>query len=145
MCNDHGDPFIAPLHNVLLAADLCDRLFSIITLMNSGHTCLFHKGFCAVYFRPKEKYAVTLSHSAQRKHAFWGEIKEMSKTKKLPAKKKISLELLHQILGHRSTRSFLAGDNANVWEDIEIIIDPDPFCTSCQISSMKKRLGLKFH
>ena len=50
MCNDHGDPFIATLHNVLLAPDLWNRLFSIITLMNSGHTCLFHKGFCTVYF-----------------------------------------------------------------------------------------------
>ena len=27
MCDDHGDPFIATLHNVLLAPDLCDRLF----------------------------------------------------------------------------------------------------------------------
>ena len=34
MCNNHGDPFIATLHSVLLAPDLCDRLFSIITLMN---------------------------------------------------------------------------------------------------------------
>ena len=50
MCDDHEDPFIATLHNVLLAPYLCDRLFSIITLMNSGHNCLFHKGFCTVYF-----------------------------------------------------------------------------------------------
>ena len=27
MCNNNGDPFIATLHNVLLAPDLCDRLF----------------------------------------------------------------------------------------------------------------------
>ena len=27
MCNDHGDPLIATLHNVLLEPDLCDRLF----------------------------------------------------------------------------------------------------------------------
>ena len=27
MCDDNGDPFIATLHNVLLAPDLCDRLF----------------------------------------------------------------------------------------------------------------------
>ena len=27
MCDDHGYPFIATLHNVLLALDLCDRLF----------------------------------------------------------------------------------------------------------------------
>ena len=72
MCDNNGDPFIATLHNVLLAADLCNRLFSIITLMNLEHTCLFHKGFFTVYFGAKEKNAVTLPHSAQRKHVFWG-------------------------------------------------------------------------
>ena len=65
--------------------------------------------------REKCSYITT---SAQRKHAFFGKIKEMSKTKKSPARKKIALELLHQRLGHRSTRSLLAGDNANGWEDI---------------------------
>ena len=50
MCDDNGKPFIATLHTVILATDLCDRLFSIITLMNSGQTYLFHKEFCTVYF-----------------------------------------------------------------------------------------------
>ena len=45
MCDDNGKTFIATLYNVLLASDLGDRLFSIITLMNSGHTCIFTKGF----------------------------------------------------------------------------------------------------
>ena len=44
----------------------------------------------------------------------------------------------HQRLGNRYTRSLLAGDTENVWEDVELRIDPDPFCTSCQISSMNK-------
>ena len=48
MCDNNGDNFIIKLHNVLLAPYLCDRLFSIIKLMNSGHTCLFHKGFNTV-------------------------------------------------------------------------------------------------
>ena len=69
----------------------------------------------------------------------------MSNTKKLPSRNKIALELLHQILGHRSSRSFMSGDTANVWEYIEPRIYPELFCTSCQISSMNKRLGLKFH
>ena len=43
MCDNNRDTFIATLHNVLLAPDLCDRIFSIITLMNFGHTCLFKK------------------------------------------------------------------------------------------------------
>ena len=43
MCNNNRKTFIATLYNVLLAPDLCNKLFSIVTLMNSGHTCLFHK------------------------------------------------------------------------------------------------------
>ena len=41
MYDNNRDPLIATLHNVLLAPDLCDRLFSIITLMNLGHACSF--------------------------------------------------------------------------------------------------------
>ena len=37
----------------------------------------------------------------------------------------------------------LAGDTPNVWEDVELIIDPDPFCTLCQISSMNKKARSK--
>ena len=98
MCDNNGDPFIAMLHNVLLAQMFCDRSFSSITLMNLGHTCLFHKGFCMVYFIEKDKNAVTLPHSEQRKHEFLGKIKEISKTKELPSRKKIALELLYQKL-----------------------------------------------
>ena len=53
MCDDNGKKFVATLYNVLLAPGLCDRLFYIITLMNAGHTCLFHKRFCTVYFVAK--------------------------------------------------------------------------------------------
>ena len=70
MSDDNGKKFGATLYNVLLAPDLCDRLFAIITLMNSGHKCLFHKVFCTVYFGAKEDNAVTLPHSALRKHVF---------------------------------------------------------------------------
>ena len=55
MCDNNGDNFITALHRVLLATDLCNRLFSIIRLMNSVHTFLFYKGFCVVYFGSKEK------------------------------------------------------------------------------------------
>ena len=63
----------------------------------------------------------------------------MSKTKKLASRKKIALELLHQRLDHRSTRSLLDGDTDNFWEDIELRIYPDPFCISCHISSTNKK------
>ena len=143
MCDNNGKKFVATLYNVLLEPDWCDRLFSIITSMNAGHTCLFRKGFCTVYFGAKEDNAVTLPHIAQREHVFTGKIQDVSKKNIDPARKKIALELLHQRLGHRSTRSLLAGDTANVWEDVDLRIDPDPFCTSCQISSMNKKANSK--
>ena len=80
--------------------------------------------------RRKEDNAVTLPHSAVRKHAFMGKCMESSK--KNPKRKKIALELMHQRLGHRSTRSLIAGDTVNIWEDAELKIDEDPFCTSCK-------------
>ena len=93
--------------------------------------------------RSKGENAVTLPHSSQRKHAFLGKIMEKSKKNKLPERKKIALELLHQRLGHRSTRSLLAGYTANVWEDLELKMYPYTFCTSCQISSMDKKARSK--
>ena len=71
--------------------------------MNSGHNCLFRKGFCAVYFGAKENNSLLFPFSAQRKRALLGKIKEISKKMKLPARKNIDLELLHQRLGHRFT------------------------------------------
>ena len=69
-CDDNGNPFVATLHNVLLALDLCDGLFLIITLMNLGHNCLFRKGFCMVYFGDKKKNVVNIPHIAQRKGVY---------------------------------------------------------------------------
>ena len=77
-----------------------------------------------MYFGAKEDNAVTLPHSAVRKHAFSGKI--MEKSKKNPARKKIALKLLHQRLGHRSTRLLLTGDTEMFWEDVELRIYPDP-------------------
>ena len=50
---------------------------------------------------------------------------------------------MHHRLGHRSTRSLMAWDTAYVWEDAELKIDTDPFCTSCKISSINKKARSK--
>ena len=41
MRDDNGNIFIFTLYNVLFSPDVCNRLFSIIRLMNLVHTCLF--------------------------------------------------------------------------------------------------------
>ena len=64
---------------------------------------------------------------------------EKSKKNKLPARHRVALELLHQILGHRSTRLFLAGYIVNVWEYVELRIYPDPFCSLKKFDMMCKK------
>ena len=63
-----------------------------------------------------------------------------SKTHKTAIPNKIIyLELLHQKLGHRSTRSLLSGETADVWKYIDNRVYPDPLCASCQISTINKQ------
>ena len=107
--------------------DLCDRFFYIITLINLGHNCLFHKGFCMFLLSDNKHNVITLTHSAQIKHASLVKTKEMSKPQKQILKKKVFLELLHQKLGHRSTRSLLAGESEMFWQDIDLRIDSNQF------------------
>ena len=127
ICDNNGNQFIATLHNTLLAPDLCNRLFSIIMLIHLRHTFLFCKEFCTVYFDDKEKNAVPLLHSTQRKHAFLRDIKQLPKSKKIALRKKVALELLRNRLVDRSNRSLIAGDTTNAWKDVELIIYPYPF------------------
>ena len=83
-----------------------------------------------MYFGDEMKNAVNMPHSAHRKHAFLVKKKEKAKSKKIAPRKKVALVLLHHGLGQRSTRSLMAGDTENVWKDIELGIDTDPFLTS---------------
>ena len=66
-----------------------------------------------------------MPQSAHRKHAFLVKTKEKAKSNKIEPRMRVTLELLHHILGHRSTISLMAGDTANGWKDIEIRIYPD--------------------
>ena len=72
------------------------------------------------------------------KTCIFGKNEGKVKIKKQIPKRKVYLELLHQRLGHRSTRSTMSGDTANVWKDINIRVYPDLLWKSCQISTINK-------
>ena len=101
----------------------------------------FYNSFCTVLFNGDKYNAVTSPHSIQTKHSCLVKTKVNSKSQKQIPKKKVYLELLHQILWHGSTRSLLAGDTENVWQDIDLRVDTDPFCKSFQISTINQILN----
>ena len=119
------------------APGLCHRFFFSITSINLGNTCLFRKGFSR--FSSVITNRNRWHYHTQIKHAYWVKTKENSISQNQIPLKKVSLELFHQILGLISKRLLLAGDTANVWQDIELRVDPDPFCKSCQIFTINKK------
>ena len=70
---------------------------------------------------------------------FWTKITKEKSTSQKQIPETNSLKLLHLRLGHRSPRSLLAGDTAKFWQEIELRVDPDTFCTSCQIPTINKK------
>ena len=91
MCGDNGDPFIATLHTVLLAPDLCDGLSLIIELMNSGHTFYLTKGFawCTSTIRRKMR---RLCHIVHRENTnFWKKLKKRTSQRKQNLENKLIL------------------------------------------------------
>ena len=136
MYDDEGQHFQAVLKNVLYVPALADHLFSIISMMEAGHACTFHNGFCTLYFGDENTNTIMLAHRTERDRALPMRIRER---KRKQTRSQVSLEHLHQCLGHRATRSLLAADAAGLWEDVEIRMDPDPFCTSCKVATITKK------
>ena len=93
--------------------------------------------------RRREEKCSNINTQCTKETCIYRKIQGYVKEKQTTRKKKIDLELLHQILGHIFTRSLLAGDTEKVWEYLELRINPDPFCTSCQIYSMNKKARSK--
>ena len=96
----------------------------------------------SVLWKQREKFGYFATYCTAET-CILGEINKISKTKKILPRKKIALGLLDQRLGQISTKSLIDRNTDNVWKDIELRIDPDPFFTSCQTSSMNKRIDLK--
>ena len=71
--------------------------------------------------------------------------KKKSKSQEQIPNRKVSLELFHQRLGHKYTKSPLAGYTLNVWQYIELRVDPEPLFTSFQIYSNNKKARPKTH
>ena len=70
----------------------------------------------------------------------WGHIDDLKKQYKawifwrdLP---RVSIELMHRRLGHRSVKSLELADKEKVYDDVIITRNHDPFCETCHVSTI---------
>ena len=72
MCDNNGDTFIATLHNVILAPDLCDRLFFTVTLVNLVRLVCFSRFFYGVLWFTKRTIWLPCHIVHRGNMHFWG-------------------------------------------------------------------------
>jgi transposase InsO family protein len=143
MLDDEGIRVQAVLENVMYVPGLTQRLFSITDFVNNGNTATFEKNALRLYFG-KRKIPVTIQMSNGRVSAMPAQSKLQEKKVQFTSspsatkpKKRIRAELLHDRLGHRSTKTILAGSTHEVWSDVVAELTPDQDCIDCQIATIR--------
>ena len=56
----------------------------------------------------------------------------------LKGKRRMNVELAHDIFGHRAVSSLLMASKANVWDDVTMVAGEDSWCESCRIATAPK-------
>jgi hypothetical protein len=137
MLDDNNQPLKAILHGVMYVPGLNCRLFSITKFADHGHYAIIRHNAVTLHFGDLA-HPITLpitnglnvtSHaclpSALPAIVNHHEIPSSRSRNKHTNLRRISLELLHQRLGHRKCRTLLAGSENNIWADTTIRMSPE--------------------
>jgi len=154
----HKVRHIIPLLNTLHVLGLRTTLWSVIKFAQCGHTIIFGNSTIRILMhdgRPNS-FELRLSHPfyQPRDHPFGyciqasancvttidppsdatdsGVRASYTRTPKI-----VTVELLHNRLGHVSTKAILAANEAGVWEDVTVRFAPLSFCIDCKVGTSR--------
>jgi hypothetical protein len=145
MYDDNGNVLDAVLHDVMYVPGLSRRLFSITRFARHGHYATILSGSTTLYFGEQQS-PVTLTNDGSRAMAADATVVVENPQHAIPYrrshdhsanKKRTSLELLHQRLGHRKCRALLDASEHGVWADTLVHMGPEEECVSCDISTAR--------
>jgi hypothetical protein len=145
MCDDNGNMLNAVLHDVMYVPGLSRRLFSITRFARHGHYATICSGSTTLYFGEQQS-PVTLTNDGSRAMAADATVVIENAQHAVPYnrshdhsanKRRTSLELLHQRLGHRKCRALLAASEHGVWVNTLVRMGPEEECISCAISTAR--------
>jgi transposase InsO family protein len=145
MTDDNGNLLNAVLHDVMYVPGLSRRLFSITRFARHGHYVTIRSGSTTLYFGEQQS-PVTLTNDGSRAMAADATVINENEQHAVPSnrshdhsanKKRASLELLHQRLGHRKCRALLDASEHGVWADTMVPMGPEEECISCEISTAR--------
>jgi len=152
----HKVRHIIPLLNTLHVLGLRTTLWSVIKFAQCGHTIIFGDSTIRIIMhdgRPNS-FELRLSHPfyQPRDHPFGYCIQASAncvttidppsdatdsvvRAPYARTPKSVTVELLHNRLGHVSTKAILAANEASVWEDVTVRFSPLLFCIDCKVGT----------
>ena len=141
--SDPSDYHIIPLIDTLYVRGLHSHLVSIPGLNNSGITATFNTEHATINVNdisividdPYHRFGVSqsLPFSAQMESQ-----PARSPQASTPTPSRVSLELMHRRMGHRTFRSIVAADANDVWSGVKVDNAPEDYCVECKISGIAR-------
>jgi len=156
---ESGETYILPLLDTLLVPGIHSQLVSIPALNQSGIVAQFNASAAELFVngnrivindpyhrRISDAGLPFVAHTGQETtphtEAIPGNDASLRPAESPAAQAAVpttvSLELVHERLGHRSVRTIIAGETAKVWKGIRIQPGTDDYCVNCKIGGIPK-------
>ena len=138
---DLGQKINLRIEDVLLVPNLERRLFSLMSLIEQDHDVRLSRNKGVQIYFSGERSPVTIPMPNYHLFASSASANENQLIKREKKnKKKISLDLIYQRMGCRSIKTLLSANQAEIWNDVEIIMKNDIISTSDHdIATIRKR------
>jgi hypothetical protein len=156
MLDDNGEDLEVTLTDVMYVPGLSRRLFSVSKFARHGFHAMIKKNATTLFFTNNGiESPVTLqsiggekalaadlrvhgqspaSHSDERYH-YVPSLRNRDHSE--GARRLLSLEVLHNRLGHRKCRTLLAASEHHLWGDTGVLMTPEAGCLDCGIATIR--------
>ena len=144
-CTDvkSGRQHIVPLFNAIYVKGFTKCLWSVPAFAQSGHEIVFGTSTIRIVMNKdtSEELTIYLNHPYYRQRSGARIFANMVHVSPNPPasrkRKRIDLELVHRRLGHPSTKTLLAAEEADCYGDVTIGFAPTGPCIDCQIGAIR--------
>ena len=145
--DDQDDCHILPLLDTLLVSGLHSHLISIPAMNTSGIAAKFDTHCAYLTFNQQEIVIDDPYHRRAMEQGVPFALNGQTVDDRVPARStrarerhdvRVSMELMHRRMGHRSFKSIAAADALKIWKGVKIQQTPDEYCAECHIGGIPK-------
>ena len=140
-CLVTGMQYIIPLFDTLHVPGFTKSLWSVPMFAASGHEVVFGLSTIRIVMNrdTPEEFEIHLRHPYYRnpQNQIFANMVHTTQTPQGILKRRVDLELLHRRLGHASSKSLLAAEEAGLYADTKIEFAPTGPCIDCKIGAIR--------